>query len=65
MTTIVCESACTVTLQHELVNPLFSLTPEQGAMIAAAVVGVWAVGFAFRCLIRAMNVDRLPMTADD
>lgn len=50
---IVCESACTVTVQHEI--PLFSLGTAEGAQIALAVLTVWAVGFGFRILIRTLN----------
>ena len=57
-TTIDCSSACTVTVVHELSLAPLQLTPEDGGLIAVAIVTVWAVGFAFRMLIRALNTDR-------
>ena len=54
---IECPSACTITLQHDIVAPMFDLTPLDGAQIAAAIVAVWVVGWAIRMVIRAMNVD--------
>jgi len=58
MTTIQCPTECTVTIQHEFVNPLFSLSTADGAQIAAAIVLVWTAGWAVRMAIKAMNVDR-------
>lgn len=36
-------------------NPLL-LTPEDGFVLSAAVIGVWASAVAIRALIRALNV---------
>lgn len=55
--TIECSSACTVTVVHDLQLPPLQLDTEDGALIAGAVLAVWAVGWAFRMVIRALNVD--------
>lgn len=64
MTTVVCDAACTITLQHEIVTPVFNLDTADGAAIAGAILLVWAAGFAFRMLIRALNVDRPGSTSE-
>ena len=56
-TVIDCPSACTVTVVHELSLPPLQLTAEEGAGIAGAVLAIWAVGYAFRMAIRALNID--------
>jgi hypothetical protein len=43
---------------HSIDLPPFQLDEAGGALIAAAVVAVWAVGLAGRLVIRALNVDR-------
>lgn len=56
--TIDCATACTVTVVHELSLPPLQLTTEDGVEIAAAVLLVWVVGWAFRTIIRTLkNVD--------
>lgn len=35
----------------------FALTPEQGAQIGVSILGLWALAFVFRMLVRALNVD--------
>lgn len=55
--TIRCVSACTVTVVHDLKLPPFQLDTEDGALIAGAVLAVWAIGWCARMLIRALNVD--------
>ncbi|MEO8023866.1 hypothetical protein [Polaromonas sp.] len=50
-----CSSACTVTVVHELSLPPLQLDLEQGGAIAAAVIGVWVLGWGIRMLIRSMN----------
>ncbi|MBW8465939.1 hypothetical protein [Acidovorax sp.] len=52
-----CPSTCTVTVVHELSLPPLQLDTADGAAIAGAVLAVWAVGWAFRMLIRALNID--------
>lgn len=52
---------CTVSpcvIVHQIDLPPFQIDESGGALIAAAVVAVWAVGFAGRLVIRALNVDR-------
>ena len=60
--TIVCDSACTITVLHEI--PLLSIDAADGALIGFAIVGVWAVALAFRFLIRALNVDEIQNESD-
>lgn len=60
--TIVCDTACTITVQHEI--PLLSIGAADGALIGFAIVGVWAVALAFRFLIRALNVDEIQNESD-
>lgn len=55
--TINCDSACTITVVHELSLPPFQLSTEDGGLIAGAVLAVWAVGFVFRLAIRALFID--------
>ncbi|WP_454903226.1 hypothetical protein [Variovorax gossypii] len=54
-TVIECTGACTVTVVHELSLPVLQLEPEQGAQIAAAIVGVWAVGWCIRQLVKLLQ----------
>lgn len=37
-------------------NP-FVLSAEDGALVSAAVVGVWCIGWAMRALARALSTD--------
>jgi hypothetical protein len=39
----------------DTVNSPFALSAEDGIAIAAAIVGVWVVGFGTRALIRVLN----------
>lgn len=52
---IQCSQACTVTVQHEFVVPVLSLTAAEGAWIGLAICSVWAVGWAFRALIQTLR----------
>lgn len=56
-TVIECSSACTVTVQHEIVAPVLGLSVDEGAAIAGAVLAVWAVGWAFRALIHMLKTS--------
>ena len=56
-TVIECPSTCTVTVVHELSLPPLQLDTADGAAIAGAVLAIWAVGYAFRMAIRALNID--------
>lgn len=56
-TYIQCPGACTVTVVHELSLPPLQLDTADGAAIAGAVLAVWAVAYAFRMVIRALNID--------
>lgn len=57
-TVIECSSACTVTVQHEINIPPFSLTLAEGSQIGGAILLVWAVAFAGRAAVRALNLGR-------
>ena len=50
-----CASACTVTVVHELSLPPLQLDAADGASIASAILAIWAVGWAFRVLIRMLK----------
>ena len=52
---IQCASDCTVTVVHQFALPVLDLSMSDAAQISSAVLLVWAVGFGFRCLIRALN----------
>lgn len=57
---VTCGAACTVTVVHELSLPPLQLDAAGGALIASAVLAIWAVGYAFRMLIRTLNTDGNP-----
>lgn len=63
--TIQCIQACTVTVQHEFVFPVLSLTPAEGAQISLAVLTVWAVGWAFRVLIQTLRDGARVSTSEE
>lgn len=48
-------SPCTVV--HQIDLPPFQLDTDGAALIAGAILAVWALGFAFRALIRLINSD--------
>lgn len=52
-------TTCGLVIQSsiEAASSPFSMTPEQGAQIAGAILMIWAIAFTFRMLIRALNVD--------
>ena len=64
-TVINCDQACTITVQHELSLPPLQLDTADGAAIAGAVLAVWAVGWAFRMLVRALNIDGNSSTTNE
>lgn len=37
--------------------PVLNLDTEGGALIAGAILAVWAVGFGVRALIKVLNID--------
>lgn len=55
--TIQCNSACTVTVQHEITLPLLDMSPAEGAAISSAILLVWAVAWAFRALIQTIKTS--------
>jgi hypothetical protein len=40
---------------HEIDLPVFGLTSAEGAEIAGAILAIWALGWGFRMLIKALN----------
>jgi hypothetical protein len=48
-------SPCTVV--HQIDLPPLQLDPADGALIAGAITAIWAIGWGFRALIRALHVD--------
>jgi len=61
---ILCSSACTITVVHELSLPPLQLSLEEGSLIAGAILAVWAIGFGFRALIRTLNIDGNSSTSE-
>ena len=51
-------SPCTVVYQIDL--PVLNLDLDTAGLLAAAIIGVWAVGFAFRSLIRMVRHEEPP-----
>lgn len=50
-----CASACTVTVVHELSLPPLQLSADEGAVIASAILAIWAIGWGFRALIQTLK----------
>lgn len=55
--TVNCSGSCTVIHEVKFQDPLLSIEPAQGALIAGAILAVWAVGWAARQVIRALSSD--------
>lgn len=49
-------TACTYILvtPTEIDSEVFNLTAEQGSLIGTAIIGVWAIAFAYRAAIQAL-----------
>jgi len=57
-------SPCTVVLSFD--NPLMNIDSATGLTLCASIVGAWAVGLAFRFVIRAINGgDSSPTSESD
>lgn len=52
---IECAAACTVTVVHELSLPPLQLSVDEGAVIAGAILAIWAIGWGFRALIQTLK----------
>ena len=52
---IECTTACTVTVVHELSLPPLQLSADEGAVIAGAILAIWAIGWGFRVLIQTLK----------
>lgn len=52
---IACDAACTITVVHELSLPPLQLSASEGAIIAGAVLAVWAVGYGIRLVIQTLK----------
>lgn len=50
-----CTTACTVTVVHELSLPPLQLSADEGAVIAGAILAIWAIGWGFRALIQTLK----------
>ncbi len=57
-----CSNPCTVTVVHDLAIPILHMDTEDAGLVAGAVLVVWATAYAFRVLIRALNIDRKEST---
>ena len=58
---------CTVTpctIVHQVDLPPFNMDEAGGGLVAAAIVSVWAVGWAIRMLIRALGSDSVSAASD-
>ena len=53
--TIITCSVSPCTIVHQIDLPPFQLDTVDGGLVAAAIVGIWAIGFGFRMLVRAMT----------
>lgn len=60
-----CSTACTITVVHDLALPPLQLDSADGGLIAGAILAVWAVGFGFRSIIRALHIDGNKTTESD
>lgn len=54
-TVVQCESACTITVHHEIDVPPLSLSLAEASQIAGAILVVWAIGFGARAVVRVLN----------
>ena len=50
-----CATGCTVTVVHELSLPPLQLSADEGAVIAGAILAIWAIGWGFRVLIQTLK----------
>lgn len=46
-----------MTVVHELALPVLDLSMADAAAISSAILLVWAVGYAFRMLVRVLSID--------
>lgn len=54
-TTVTCAGACTVTHVITIDAPPFNLSEADGALIAGAILAVWAIGWAYRVLVKTLK----------
>ncbi|GEM_PF-2368671 len=59
----VCNGACTLTFDLSALDVL-NIDPAGGALIAGSILAVWAVGYGFRVVLRAMNIDGVSPTSE-
>ena len=50
---------------HTIDLPPFQLDTADGALIAGAVLAIWAIGFGFRALIRVLSTDSTTLNEDE
>lgn len=60
-----CTGACTVTHVVDVQLPVLNIDTADGALIAGAILAVWVVGWSFRMVIRALNVDGKPTSESE
>lgn len=55
--TVTCNGSCTVSHVVTIDFPVFQLDTADASLIAGAILAVWAVGWAFKMLIRTLNLS--------
>lgn len=55
-TYVTCTTSCTITIVHDLALPPLQLDAAEGALIAGAILAIWAIGFGFRALVKTLNI---------
>ena len=51
-------------IQHTVDIPPLNIDEAGGGLLAGAIVGVWALGFAFRSFIRMLRIDSADSGSD-
>lgn len=64
-TTVICSNACTITVVHDLSLPPLQMDAADGALIASAILAIWALGFGFRAAIRTLNIGGNPQSENE
>lgn len=53
--TIICDGVCTVTIEHVISIPPFTMSMESGFKIGGAIFAVLTVAFCIRLMARVIN----------
>ena len=64
-TTVICPSKCEITVKHEISIPALDLTTTEAAQIGLSIILVWAVGWAFRTLIRFLQSGGISISQEE